>query len=292
MKLATRQRGVVSAQQLRKLGYSRNSVARAAKAGRLYRVHRGVYAVGHRRLDWHGHCMAAVLGCAPAVAGYSSAAYIWGFLRRSPSRIHLVAPTERHHKPWCTVHCARLLDADITIHDDIPVTTVARTLLDQAATLSDERVGRMLERAEELELFDLRAIDALLARAGKHPGIGRLRRMLSIYKDDPAFVRSRLERRFLTLVRKSGLPIPATNLNVDGYELDAYWEAERFAVELDVFETHGTRAAFERDRLRQEELKLLGIEMIRVTGSRLDRAPRVVVERVAALLAQRRKQLA
>ena len=72
------------------------------------------------------------------------------------------------------------------------------------------------------------------------------------------------------------------NFNVAGYELDAYWEAERFAVELDVFETHGTRAAFERDRLRQEDLKLIGVEMIRVTGPRLDREPEAVIERVAA----------
>ncbi|HXR31464.1 MAG TPA: hypothetical protein VN752_10040 [Solirubrobacterales bacterium] len=75
------------------------------------------------------------------------------------------------------------------------------------------------------------------------------------------------------------------------YELDAYWEQERFVVELDVYETHGSPAAFERDRLRQEDLKLYGIEMTRVTGSRLDREPRRVMERVGALLQQRRRQL-
>ena len=80
------------------------------------------------------------------------------------------------------------------------------------------------------------------------------------------------------------------NFGVGEYELDAYWQAERFAVELDVYETHGSRAAFERDRVRQEDLKLRGIEMVRVTGARLDREPERVVERIAALLSQRRRQ--
>jgi very-short-patch-repair endonuclease len=81
------------------------------------------------------------------------------------------------------------------------------------------------------------------------------------------------------------------NFNVGGFELDAFWVAERFAVELDVYETHGGRAAFERDRLRQEELKLAGVEMIRVTGARLDREPQRVVERLATLLSRRRREL-
>ncbi len=81
------------------------------------------------------------------------------------------------------------------------------------------------------------------------------------------------------------------NFNQGGYELDAYWQEERFAVELDVYETHGTREAFERDRLRQEDLKLIGIEMIRVTGARLDREPQEVIERVATLVGRRRREL-
>ena len=124
------------------------------------------------------------------------------------------------------------------------------------------------------------------------PGSPSLRRALAIYRDrDPAFVRSQLERRFRGLVKRAGLPAPAMNLNVLGYELDAYWEAERFVVELDVYETHGSHAAFERDRLRQEDLKLKGVEMIRVTGPRLDREPQAIVARVAAHLEQRRREL-
>jgi hypothetical protein len=160
--------------------------------------------------------------------------------------------------------------------------------------LSPLQLERALERAEELELFDLVALEDVLDRAGHHPGVVKLRQALAIYREslgDPAFERSKLEGRFRRLVKRAGLPAPAMNLNVLGYELDAYWERERFAVELDVYETHGSHAAFERDRLRQEDLKLKGVEMIRVTGPRLEREPEAVMERLAAHLEQRRRQL-
>jgi len=158
--------------------------------------------------------------------------------------------------------------------------------------LSAARLDRAIERAEELKRLDLREIEALLARVAHHPGAVSLRRALAIYRVDPAMTRSHLERRFLAAATKAGLPRPAMNFNVAGFELDAYWEAERFVVELDVYETHGSHAAFERDRRRQEDLKLVGVEMTRVTGPRFDREPEAVIERVALLLEQRRRQLA
>jgi very-short-patch-repair endonuclease len=188
------------------------------------------------------------------------------------------------------VHFACMGDEDRTVIDGIPVTALPRTLLDIAATMPS-RLERSIERANELRAFDLRAVDALLERADGQCGTGRLRGALAIYREQPGFTRSRLERHFLELVKAAGLGAPVTGHNVVGYELDAYWPLERFAVELDVYETHGSRAAFERDRLRQEELKLVGVEMIRVTGSRLDREPREVIRRVTTLLGQRRRQL-
>jgi hypothetical protein len=189
------------------------------------------------------------------------------------------------------LHFARLSNEDRAVCEGIPVTSLARTLLDFAATASPTRLDRAIERSEERGLFDLRAVDALLCRAGGHRGAGPLRRALAIYRDEPAFTRSRLERRFLELVKSAGLPAPSMGFNEAEFELDAYWQPERFVVELDVYETHGSRAAFESDRLRQEELKLMGIEMIRVTGPRLDREPKAVIGRVATLLALRRRQL-
>jgi hypothetical protein len=211
-------------------------------------------------------------------------------LRARPGALHVTTVTRRHPKPYVHLHHACLLDEDRTVLDGIPATSLSRTLLDLAAMLPPRRLRQVIERSEELNLFDLGPVDSLLARAGGHPGVGRLRRVLTLYRPPP-FTRSGLERRFLELAEKARLPAPSTGFNELGYELDVYWQAERFAVELDVYETHGSREAFESDRLRQENLKLGGIEMIRVTGPRLDREPDEVIERVALLLERRRREL-
>lgn len=291
--LAGRQHGVVSLAQLTsELGYSRSAVTRAATDGRLHRLHRGVYAVGHTNLSLHGQCLAAVLGYGPsALLSHHSAAWLWGIARWSPVPISVTVPSPRARRPPIRLHHARALAAgDRDEIDRIPVTSVPRTALDLAPTLRTRQLMRLLERAEELRLFDLRHFEDLLGRAHGHPGAGRLRRALDSYRPPP-FTRSGTERRFLDLVVAAGLPRPITAFVEAGYELDVYWPDRRFAVELDVYETHGSRQAFESDRRRQEDLKLAGIEMVRITGLRLDREPQQVVQRIARLLEQRRTQL-
>jgi hypothetical protein len=292
-KLAEQQHGVVSARQLLHLGYSRPAISNAKASGRLHHLHRGVYAVGHGSLTWHSRCLATVLASgSEAVASHLSAAWLWGLVTSRPGTFDVSVPTRRRAKPrYARLHYAPLTDDDRAVREGIPATAVPRTLLDIAAILSPTRLERALARSEERRLFDLRPMDALLARAGGHPGAGPLRRALALYRPAP-FTRSGLELRFLELVEGAALPGPATAYNVAGYELDVYWEAERFAVELDVYETHGSRRSFEEDRIRQETLKLEGIEMIRVTGIRLDREADEVMERVGRLLNQRRRQLA
>jgi hypothetical protein len=133
-------------------------------------------------------------------------------------------------------------------------------------------------------------VEDVLARNRGHRGAGRLDRALAEYRP-PVFTRSGAERRLLDLFESAGLPRPATAYNECGHELDFYWPELRFAIELDLFETHGTRESFESDRVRQEDLKLAGIEMTRVTGRRLEREPREVLMRIARLLEQRRQEL-
>lgn len=166
------------------------------------------------------------------------------------------------------------------------MTSLARTLLDLAAAVRFEWLEKMVERAEDLSLFDLREVEDLLARTVGHHGHGRLRKAIALYRPT-SFTRSSLEKRFLELCLEAGLPQPRTNYVEQGFELDCYWPQFRFAVELDLYETHGTRAAFERDRKRQEDLLLAGIGMTRVTGPRLEREPEEVIHRVARLLEQR-----
>jgi hypothetical protein len=189
------------------------------------------------------------------------------------------------------IHHSTILEPDdLERHEGIPVTAVPRTLQGFAARARRWGLDRALERADRLGLLDLYAVDSLLARSGGHAGVGRLRDALSIYRD-PAFTRSGPERMFLALVLDAGLPRPATNTYVAGHELDAYWEPQRLAVEIDAFSTHGSRSAFERDRVRQEDLKLAGIDSIRITAHRLEREPDRVVARLRQLLAQRDREL-
>jgi Transcriptional regulator, AbiEi antitoxin len=291
LELATAQHGVVSTRQLARIGYTRSSASKAHGVGRMRRVHRGVYAVGHERLTWEGRCLAAVLASSPSVASHVTAAWLWGILRTRPGTIHLTAPTKRRSKAGAVVHSADLAEIDITELDGIPATALPRTLLDLASTSPIERLAKALRRAEELRALDLGPIDALLSRSVGHRGTSRLRAALDIYREEPAFTRSGLEDRFFELVKAAKLPLPSMNFVVGGFELDAYWEREQFVVELDIYETHGTHDAFERDRLRQDDLLLIGVEMIRVTGPRLRREPVATIDRVAAHLERRRREL-
>jgi hypothetical protein len=238
-------------------------------------------------LSTHGKCLAAVLSCGPgALLSHYSAGWLWGIAKVDPDPFHVTTSAWRKPRPPIRLHEARLITADDrALREGIPVTSLARTLLDLAATVRCEWLEKMVERSEDLGLFDLRAVEDLLTRTVGHYGHARLRKAIALYKPT-SFTRSSLEKRFLELCLEAGLPQPRTNYVEEGFELDCYWPEFRFAVELDLFETHGTRAAFERDRKRQEDLLLAGIAMTRVTGPRLEREPDEVIERVGRLLAR------
>ncbi|MET0558810.1 MAG: hypothetical protein ABW065_09090 [Solirubrobacterales bacterium] len=246
-----------------------------------------MYAVGHISIPPEGHCLAAMLASGPgSLVSHRSAAWLWGLTRAVPGRFDVTAPSRRHPHRRFEIHYARdLRSVDRTLERNIPVTALPRTLLDYAGSVPTHWLEKSIERAEELELLDLVAIDELLGRTVGHPGHGRLRRALELYRPAP-FTRSGLEIRFLELVAEAGLPRPATGFNELGHELDVYWPEQGLVVELDIYETHGSRAAFERDRLRQEDLLLEEIRMTRVTGPRLQREPERVIRRVARLLSQ------
>jgi predicted transcriptional regulator of viral defense system/very-short-patch-repair endonuclease len=286
--LAERQHGVVSASQLARIGFPKATISSGVKRGRLHPIHRGVYAVGHMAITWEGRCIAAVLARPGAVASHKTAAWIHGLLRSRPGTIHLTAPTRQRLKRDFVVHFATLEPDDTATVDGIPVTSPARTVLDLVPEESRRDLERLLQRADDNKLLDRRRFEATLARAGGHRGRGKLAEALRNFKPERATLRSDLERRFRRLVLAAGLPHPQTNVAVEGYELDAYWEAEGFAVELDVYATHGSPRSFEEDRKREDDLLLAGIELIRVTDRRLDREPRETIARVAAHLERRR----
>lgn len=288
-RLAGEQHGVVSHQQLLELGYSEAAIGRGIRSQRLHRIHRGAYAVGNPRPSTHGRCLAAVLACGRgAMLSHDSAAWLWGLRPRCPSRAEVTLPARGHQRAGIHIHHSTILEPiDEAIRESIPTTSVARTLLDCAARAQHRTTDGLLERAERPGLLDIPEIEEILARSGRHAGKSRLKRSIELYRD-PVFTRAGTERRFLEVVLMAGLPRPAINTFVAGYEVDAYWAKERFAVELDGYETHGTRAAFERDPVRLEDLKLAGIDAIRVTARRLEREPAQVAARLKILLARRR----
>jgi Transcriptional regulator, AbiEi antitoxin len=295
--LATAQHGVVSTRQLARLGYTRSSASKANGVGRLHRVHRGVYRVGHKNLTWEGQCMAAVLAAAPqratmghrgVVASHFAAAWLWDVIRFRPQTIHVTVTSRRRPaRRSFVVHEEPLRGDERAVREGIPVTSLARTYLDLAATERGRTVERMLDRAAERHLLDLGPVHELLARHPGHPGAPKLEAALAIYQPQRKFTRSGLERRFLELVREAGLPEPAMNVFVAGHEIDAWWEEAQFGVELDTYETHGSRLSFEDDRVRDDEYLLAGLDVTRVTETRLDREAGAVADSLRRHLARR-----
>ncbi|HKZ14638.1 MAG TPA: hypothetical protein VJL81_12425, partial [Solirubrobacterales bacterium] len=157
-------------------------MAKAAKAGRLHRLHRGVYVVGYRRLSWHGRCMAAVLASSPSVASHWSAAWLWGLLQSRPGTVHVTSPKGRRAPRPFVVHRSDLAAADRTVRDSIPLTSLPRTILDLAADSRPKTVARFIERADDEKVFDLREMRGLLDRSKGHRGWSKVRAALDAYR--------------------------------------------------------------------------------------------------------------
>ena len=280
--LAGRQHGVVARRQLVALGLSLDAIDHRIERDRLHPLHRGVYAVGHRKLTGHGRWMAAALA-AGGVLSHRSAAALWGIRASNSGRIDVTAPRERR-RPGVTVHRAVLPQDEMTTHDGIPVTTPARTLLDLAALLDEHRLARATERAEALRLTSPTSLAELVNRYPRRPGTPNLKRLIEEDRIVPTDLRSRLERRFLTLLDAENLPRPLVNEPLGPFTPDFRWTEQRLIVELDGFETHGTRAAFERDRARDRALAVQGWRVVRVTKRQLENEPDELADQLRAML--------
>jgi hypothetical protein len=290
--LAGEQWGVVSEAQLLAHGLSRQTIDRWLATGRIHRLHRGVFAVGHRSLAFEGRALAAVLACGPGAAlSHLSGARHWGLLASDgTTATDVSAARSRENSPGIRIHRPRRLgEQDVTEHRGIPITSVARTCLDVAPLLGRSRFESMLAQAEVLRLYDLRALEDVVDRANGHRGRGRLARAIG---REPALTRSQLERRFLTLARRAGLPAPIVNEAFDvvdhpGIRPDFYWPRERVMVETDGRATHLTRAAFQADRRRDAALAADGYVVVRFTYADVRDEPATVVARLRAVLEQR-----
>jgi very-short-patch-repair endonuclease len=229
--------------------------------------------------------MAAVLACGDhAFLSHRSAAALWGIARGASARVDVTAPIGRRGRPGIALHRFRGLHPDDEAErEGIPVTSVARTLLDLAEVVDSRRLGRAVEEAERLGLFDLRAIERVCERNGGRHGLRPLLAVVRSLQPAPE-TRSELERGFVDLCRRAQLPTPAVNALVAGYEVDAVWWDYGLAVELDGYAFHRTRAAFERDRTRDAALMLAGYRVLRITARRLEDDPDSVAETIRRLI--------
>ena len=233
--------------------------------------------------------MAAVLACgSPALLSHRSAAALWGIRRTSRTRIDVLVPGESHRGPaGIDLHTSRRIhERDRAREDNIPVTSVARTLVDLTALLIQPDLARTVEQAERLRLLDARRV---IEACERRPGI-RTAPLLALLQEtaEPHSIRSELERRFLDLCAAAGLPAPSLNAWMEGYEIDVLWKKQRLIVELDGHEFHRTRQAFERDRARDAALQVAGFHVLRITHRRLGGEPQAVIADVRALLARAR----
>jgi hypothetical protein len=282
-RLAGRQHGVVATRQLSALGLARGGVAARARAGRLHRVHRGVYAVGHTVLTVNGRRMAAVLAAGPgAVLSHASAAALWDIRPTSATRIDVSVRSAggRAKRPGLRIHRTPTLQTDeITAHQGIRVTSPARTLLDLASSLPRRALERALDEAEIRELYDRRALEAVaLAHAGEH-GARALAEALA-QDGDPVLTDSELEEIMLGLCDEQQLERPTPRAWVAGLRVDFLFAASRLVVETDGYRYHRTRRAFERDRERDAILARAGYRTLRFTHRQLTREPALVAETI------------
>lgn len=278
------------------IGLSASAIKRRLTSGRLHPVHRAVYAVGHPLITRRGRELAAVMACGPGtILSHQSAAALLG-LTTWGGRVHVTAPRSRGSLGRVVVHRSRGLHRDeITVVQDIPCTSWARTLLDLGTVLSVPRLVRALEASVIEEHYDHAHLLDVLGRSGGHHGAGRLRDAIARgHHLDPARTRSTLEEAFLDLIRRSSRELPAPRMNAwlvlsesETYEIDVLWSREHVAIELDSRRYHSHAGAVERDAARDAALRRHGYAVLRLTWWDVTRRPAATRRRIQHALGRK-----
>jgi very-short-patch-repair endonuclease len=284
--LAARQHGVVSRTQLLELGLGPEAIRHRLAKGRLHPVRRGVYAVGRPELTRYGRWMAALLACGDnAFLSHESAAALWGM--RDTERqieISLPAPSDRR-PPGIRIHRRRCFrPGDVAVRHGIPLTSPIRTLLDLAVRLRSDRLEAAINEADRHELIDPESLRVALDEAPGQPGVAVLRKLLD--RRTFTLTDSELERRFMAIARRAGLPTPLTQHHVNGFRVDFFWPELGLVVETDGLRYHRTSTQQARDRLRDQAHTAAGLTQLRFTHAQVRYEPEHV-ERVLRVTAQR-----
>ena len=290
--LALGQHGVVAGWQLAGLGLSANAARKRVASGRLHRVHRGVFVVGHAGLTQNGRFMAAVLACGPG--SYASHFCSGVLLHLGLGVRRLIDITARgsrgRARNGIRVHSSTtLLPRDVTVIDGIPCTCLARTLLDIAEDGPRRDVERAIDRAEQQRLLYMNAIDDVLARAEGRRGAKLLRAVLAEHRAGSTLTRNELEEAFLAIGCAVELPPDAANVWIafpdgGGAEADFVYRDHALVVEVDGRDPHTTRKAFNADRRRDQRLMLLGWRVVRFSWQQVTFEPDYVAATLRGLL--------
>jgi hypothetical protein len=284
--------GVVTRGELRALDIGEKAIEYRLRVGRLHRLFNGVYAVGHTTLTREGRWLAAVLACWPRAAlSHSDAAALWGFGMTRGARYDVTIRSRAGRTPPKTIRPHRvgtMPDDEVTEHERIPVTTPARTILDEARAVRGRKMEDMIAQADRLELFDLRALTLVLERHPRAPGAPALKLLLADLRGaGPNRYRSPGEIALAQLCDDFALPAPLINEEVLGYEVDAQWPGTRLVVEVDGYDFHRMPSAVAADYERDQILEAAGYTVVRFTKAQLERAYRAEsARRLAALLAR------
>jgi very-short-patch-repair endonuclease len=284
--IAGPQLGIITRLQLLGLGLTDGGILSRVATGRLYRLHNGVYAVGHRPISPNALAMAAVLACGPGAAlSHGAAATLWGITKHWPTTLEVTAPTKRR-RPGIRTHRSKTLTGlDITEHHGIRVTTPARTLLDNANRLGYDALAGAVTDLRLAGYLTLGGLDELLARHPPTRATKRLRAHTTHPRRAPT--RSKFERDFLKFAQRHRLPEPDVNTKVAGYEVDIFFPEHQLAVELDTYGTHSDPAQFETDRNRDADLAAIGIPTVRITDVRFYGQPGKEAVRLQTILTAR-----
>jgi very-short-patch-repair endonuclease len=278
-RLAARRHGVVARAELLRAGVTRREIDRRLERGSLVAVHRGVYAVGHAGLSRDGRWMAAVLACGRgAVLSHRSAAALLGLVGDGGGAAHVTAP-HRLRTPGLVVHRGRLTRADHSRWRGIPVTSPARTIVDEAQHLDEDGIERMLREAQYRGLFHVAAVTDALTR--------RPSRVVRELLDDLNPTQSMLEDAFLRLCRRLRVPRPRTQVRRGRRRPDFVWAEQRLVVEVDTWIAHSTPHAFQADRRLSNAVQLAGWMILRFTYTDVRRRGPMVAAQVRQALGRR-----
>jgi hypothetical protein len=291
--LAAARHGVVSRRLLLEHGIGADTIDMRLRQRRLVGVHRGVYALGHAALTDEGRWIAAVdaLG-GDGVLSHHSAARLWELRDAALLPVHVTISRRSGvpRRPGLRPHRVTALhDDEVTEHRAVRVTTVARTILDLAATVRGRHLEQVVRRASRVRRFHLSEQRALLARHPRLPGAPELGRLLvALHGRGTDDFRSRMEIAFAQLCDDHGLPRPVVNGLVAGERVDFHWPVARLVVETDGFEFHAMPTTFADDRRRDQKLTLAGYTVIRLTWEQVTAEARATAATIYALLSRRR----